>query len=254
MVQYPYFKDKAVAIVGGAEGIGRSCAKLYAGQQAKVFLADINEEKSEELCNEIKGQGGWIEYVKTDATNPEEMRRFAESVGSDNRELYAVINCTGGFTGYTPTIDLSDKEWDRILRLNLYSTFYSCKELAAKMIPSKKGSIVNVTSISARTALENTPIHYSCSKAAVESMTRVLAAELGPFGIRVNAVAPGTTKTERAIGVRGEATMDLWGKNIPRGVLATPEEIAKVILFLTSDEAEHITGVSLDVNGGQLIV
>lgn len=85
-------------------------------------------------------------------------------------------------------------------------------------------------------------------------MTRVLAAELGPFGIRVNAVAPGTTKTERVIGVRGETTMDLWKKNIPRGVLATPEEIAKVILFLTSDEAEHITGVSLDVNGGQLIV
>jgi NAD(P)-dependent dehydrogenase (short-subunit alcohol dehydrogenase family) len=79
-------------------------------------------------------------------------------------------------------------------------------------------------------------------------------AELGSLGIRVNAVAPGTTKTERAIGVRGEKVMDLWGENIPRGTLATPEEIANVILFLASEDAAHITGVSLDVNGGQLIV
>jgi NAD(P)-dependent dehydrogenase (short-subunit alcohol dehydrogenase family) len=252
LAQYSCFQNKAIAIVGGAVGIGKSCAKLFANQGADVFLADIDEQKSNQLCDEIKSQGLTINYLKTDATNQDEMRAFAEFVG--NKELYAVINCTGGFKGYSPTIDIPNEEWDRVIKLNLYSTFYSCKELASKMIPFRRGAIVNVSSISARTALENTPIHYSCSKAAVESMTRVLASELGSLGIRVNAVAPGTTKTERAIGVRGEKVMDLWGENIPRGTLATPEEIANVILFLASEDAAHITGVSLDVNGGQLIV
>lgn len=252
-MHYTCFQNKAIAILGGAEGIGRSCAYLYAEQQAELFLADINEEKSMRLCQEITDRGGRITYIKTDATSPEEVRRFAQIAG-DQADVYAVVNCTGGFTGYTPTTGLSDEEWDNVIRLNMHSVFYSCREFAKRMMAAQKGSFVNVSSISARTALKNTPIHYSCAKAAVESMTRVLAAELGPYGIRVNAVAPGTTKTARAMGVRGEEVMDQWGKEIPRGRLATPEEIAKVILFLTSEEAVHMTGVSLDVNGGQLIV
>ncbi|ALS23964.1 MULTISPECIES: SDR family NAD(P)-dependent oxidoreductase [Paenibacillus] len=253
MAHYTCFRNKAVAILGGAEGIGKSCAFLYAQQQADIYLADINEEKSMKLCREIKERGGRITYVKTDATKPEQVRRFAEIAG-DSTDLYAVIHCTGGFTGYTPTIHLTDEEWDKVIRLNMHSIFYSSREFAKRMMYSRKGSFVNVSSIAARTALKNTPIHYSCAKAAVESMTKVLAAELGPYGIRVNAVAPGTTKTDRAIAVRGEEVMDLWGKEIPRGTLASPEEIAQAIVFLTSEEAIHITGVCLDVNGGQLIV
>ena len=250
MTTYSCFPGRTVAIIGGAQGIGKACAILFARQGARVFVADVNAEMGEALREEIRQQGGLIEFVRIDATDPGQVRSFAEQAGAAGEVPY-LVNCQGGFSKYTPALEVDDDDWDRTIRLNLTSIFYACREFGRRMKDAGKGSIVNISSLAGRTFFKETTIHYCAAKAAVESMTRVLAGELGPHGIRVNAVAPGSTKSERVVRLRGEEQLAAIGKTLPRGQVASTEDIARAVLFLCSDEAAHITGVSLDVNGGQ---
>lgn len=253
MAVYPCFEGKVAVVLGGSAGIGEACAKLFAGQNCKVVVADVDEENGNRVCAEIERRGGQAEFIVTDACLPEEVERLAEKAGRIGT-VCALVNCVGGFREYKPVWEIPAAEWERTVLLNLHTTFFSCREFAKLMMRQGGGAIVNVSSLCARTAQDRTPAHYSCSKAAVEALTRVLAYELGPYGVRVNAVAPGTTVTDRVIRARGRTELDNIAASIPRGRLATPEEIAGAILFMASSEAVHITGVSLDVNGGQLIV
>ena len=254
MARYADLKDKTVVVTGGAEGIGRSAALLFSRQQAKVFVADLNADKGQELAEEISKEGGCCRFVKTDVSNIEQVVALAKAVNTAG-SLSVLVNCAGGFPTYTstPTTGLTPDEWDRGVRLNLYSVFYCCREMAKLIADNGGGAIINISSMSARTAQRGVPAYYCVAKAAVEQLTRTLALELAP-AIRVNAIAPGTTLSPR---IKRNATpeqIEAIRKQIARGKLADPDEIAAVVVFLASEEAVHITGISMDVNGGQLIV
>ena len=218
-----------------------------------MFVADSNAEKGREVAEEIARDGGRCRFFPTDVTDVEQVTALANAV-KEAGGLYALVNCAGGFPNYDPipTIELSPGDWDRGMRLNLYSQFYCCREMA-RLMTGGGGSIINVSSLSARTALIGVPGYYAVAKAGVEALTRVLARELGP-AIRVNAIAPGTTVSPRIRRARTAEQLAALGKQTVKGRFAEPDEIASVIVFLASEEAAHITGVSLDVNGGQLIV
>lgn len=249
---YPDLADKLVVISGGADGIGRAAAVMFSRQQANVFVADINSEAGEKLAQEISKEGGRCQFVKTDITNVEQIAALGKRIKAIG-PLSVLVNCAGGFPNYTAvsTIETSPEDWDRGVRLNFYSVFYCCRELVKLM--GNGGSIINITSNAARKAETNAPRYYSVSKAAVQHLTKVLAHELAP-AIRVNSVAPGTTLSDRVQRAASPERMEHLRKQVPRGKLADPDEIAAPILFLASEEAAHITGVTLDVNGGQVMV
>jgi 3-oxoacyl-[acyl-carrier protein] reductase len=254
MARYPDLQGKTVVITGGAEGIGRSAALLFSRQGANLFVADINAEKGQAVAEEIVKGGGRCQFVQTDVTSVEQIAALGNAVKQAGK-LAVLVNSAGGFPKYdaVPTAELSPKDWDCGLRLNLSSQFYCCREMAGLLAENGGGAIINVSSLAARTALKGVPGYYAVAKAGVEELTRVLALELGP-AIRVNAIAPGTTLSPRIIRARTPEQLAALGKQTVRGRYAEPEEIASVIVFLASEEAAHITGVTLDVNGGQFIV
>jgi len=249
---YPDLKDKVVVVTGGADGIGRAVAAMFARQQANVFVADINEKGGAELEQQVTKEGGRCTFVKTDVTSLEAVAALAARVKAAG-SLGVLVNVAGGFPTYTKasTIETSPEDWDRGVRLNLYSVFYCCRALIPLM--DKGGSVINITSNAARKAETHAPRYYSTSKAAVQHLTKVLAFELAP-AIRVNSVAPGTTLSERVKRAATPERMENLIKQVPRRKLADPDEIASAILFLASEEAAHITGITLDVSGGQVML
>ena len=250
---YDEFEGKIAVVMGGALGIGKACAVAFAGQKAKVVVADVNEEAGGALRDAVVRDGGSLRFARVDATNPEEVARLAEEVEREG-ELAAVVNCVGGWTRYTPALELSVDQWDRGIKFNLYATFYSCQAFGNVMKKQGHGAIVNISSTSSRTASPNSPIYYGVSKSGVDAITRILARELGPYGVRLNAVGPGATMSERIKQIYTPAVIEELRSRTARGKLAEPEEIASVVLFLASDQAVHVTGIHMLVTGGQLIV
>jgi 3-oxoacyl-[acyl-carrier protein] reductase len=248
---YPDLKDKVVVVTGGSEGIGRAAAVLFSRQGSRVFVADVNAQAGQELVDEVAKEGGRCEFVKTDVTDLVQVAALGKIVKQAG-PLSVLVNCVGGFANYTTaaTIDTTPEDWDRGVRLNFHSVFYCCRELIKLM--DGGGSVVNITSNAARKAETHAPRYYSSSKAAVQHLTKVLAYELAP-AIRVNSVAPGSTLSPRLKRAATPEKIKSLESQVPRGKLAEPEEIAAAILFLASEEAAHITGVSLDVSGGQIM-
>jgi NAD(P)-dependent dehydrogenase (short-subunit alcohol dehydrogenase family) len=249
---YPDLKDKIVVVTGGADGIGRAVSAMFAKQGAHVFIADINENGGADLEKQIVKAGGRCTFVKTDVTSVEAVAALARRV-KEAGSLDIVVNVAGGFPTYTnaTTIETTPEDWDRGVRLNLYSVFYCCRALVPLM--DKGGSVINITSNAARKAETHAPRYYSTSKAAVQHLTKVLAFELAP-AIRVNSVAPGTTLSDRIKRTATPERIESLVKQVPRRKLAEPDEIASAILFLASEEAAHITGITLDVSGGQVML
>jgi NAD(P)-dependent dehydrogenase (short-subunit alcohol dehydrogenase family) len=250
--RYDCFGGKVAVVMGGAEGIGRACALAFVQQGAKVVVADLRPEVETDLSEAAVGAEGSIHYVQANATLPEDVARVA-AAAEELGELKTVVNCVGGFPSARPFLELTAEEWDLGVRVNLYSAFYSCQTFAKIMKARGGGSIVNLSSLAARNAATVSPVYYVAAKSGVEGMTRLLAYELGRYGIRVNSVAPGTTITNRVKRVYNNEQLAARGATSARGVLAQPEEIASTVLFLASDEAVHVTGATLFVNGGLAI-
>lgn len=249
---YPDLKDKIVVVTGGTDGIGRAASMLFARQGANVFVAGTSADKGADIERQAREEGVRCTFVQTDVTDVEAVAALAAKV-KEVGPPDVVVNVAGGFPTYTKatTIETAPEDWDRGVRLNLYSVFYCCRALVPLM--RNGGSIINITSNAARKAETHAPRYYSTSKAAVQHLTKVLAFELAP-AIRVNSVAPGTTLSGRIKRTATPERMENLVKQVPRRKLAEPEEVASAILFLASDEAAHITGITLDVSGGQVML
>ncbi len=254
-VRYPELEGKLVVVVGGARGIGRACAMAFASQGANVLAAGVDEAAGATLEKMAATYPGTLRFRRVDATAPDQVQRLAEEAEEHGR-LRTVVNCVGGgWTRHIPTLELRDEEWDAGIRLNLYTTFSCCRAFGSVLKQQGGGSIINLSSSgAAKTAQGLSPAFYGVAKAGVEQLTRLLARELGPYGIRVNAIAPGTTLSERVKSRVSPERLEEMRLSTARRKLAEPEEIASVALFLASDESVHVTGVVVQVNGGQLIV
>lgn len=239
------FKDKIVLITGASRGIGASTAKAFATEGATIIINYNKDESSaKKLLKEINNQGM---IVQADISNEEEIIRLFDVVKDTYGELDVLVN-NAGVVASKPFQELSLDEWNKTYAINMTAMFL-CSQKAISLL-NKKGSIVNIASIRGLLDQGRAPImDYSTSKAAAISFTKTLAKELAP-DIRVNAVSPGMTNTDIAKGY-SQDQLDSFIEHIYLNRLVEPEEVAKAVLFLASDDASAITGVNLMVDGGQ---
>ena len=243
-----------VAVVTGAgQGIGRAIALTLAREGAAVVVNDVNFESAKKVADEIKSQGGRAEPVKADVSSGEEVNTLVEKTLDNFKKIDILVN-NAGTAKLTPTIELTEAEWDSTIDVNLKGQFLCSQAVAKHMIPRKRGKIVNIASLAAHIGTPGL-VAYSASKGGVIQLTKVLAVEWGKHNITVNAVSPGLTMTELVKAVfkdRPEFTEGV--DRIPLKRLAEPEDIANAVLFLASPEADYVTGQVLAVDGGTLAV
>ena len=250
-------KDKCAVVTGGGGGFGRSFGLALAAEGCKVVLADVNREALDNVVEEVNGQGpGEALAVQCDVTRADSVEALFQAALNNFSTPHILINNAGGSLGVPrDTIDqVSEDDWDLVVNVNLKGTFLCTRAASGLMKKAGSGRIVNLSSITARAGGQLTPVQYVSAKGAIISFTRHVAQELGPFGINVNAVAPGLVLTPRLEGMWNERKTDEerrdYLKAIPLRRLASTKDITDAVLFLCSDQAEFITGLTLDVNGG----
>lgn len=248
--------SESVAIITAAgAGIGEAIAKTFAREGAAVVLVDINESDARRVEAEITAAGARAHAMRVDVTHSQEVSSMVQRVLERFGTVDILVNAAGGFHRLAPITDITDEEWDRVIDLNLKSTFYCSRAVVPIMMEKKKGRIISIASGAGIAPNPFAPSYlpYSASKAGVIGFTKILARELGPYGITVNAVSPGTTRTPRVVKVRDAASLERIAAQNPMKVLVEPADSAEAVLFLASAEARYITGVNLNVNAGNLM-
>jgi len=245
------FEGRVVVLTGAAKGIGAVTAEAFASERARVAALDIDGAGVDRVVAAVTARGGEIVGMKTDVTSSSAIQSTLDAVVARWGRVDVLVNNAGGFAAMRALEDTPESEWDAIVRSNLTSAFLVSKAVLPVMKRQRAGRIVNLASVVARGGAVRVPAHYAAAKAGVVALTRMLALEVAEHGITVNAVAPGTTATERVLAARTPEETARVAAAIPLRRLGQPDEIAQAILFLASEAAAFITGAVLDVNGGQ---
>lgn len=246
----------SVAIVTAAgTGIGEAVARTFAREGASVVLVDIDEAAVKRVADEIGASGGRAQAMRADMTRSQSVNDMTGEVVKRFETVDILVNAAGGFHRLAPITGISDEEWDRVIDLNLKSVFYGSRAVAPIMMEKRKGRIINIASGAGIAPNPFAPSYlpYGSAKAGVILFTKTLARDLGEYGITVNAVSPGTTRTPRVVKVRDAASLERIAAQNPMKTLVEPIDSAEAVLFLASAEARYITGVNLNVNAGNLM-
>ncbi len=246
-------KGKIALVTGGGRGMGEAFARILALNGAQVAVCDLNHSAAVAVAKRINGSGGTAKAYRVDVSAPVEVARLIAEILDRRGKIDILVN-NAGVLKPTAFAQISEAEWQSVMRVNVDGVFYCCKYVVPSMVQNRYGKIVNISSTAGKSSSTFGGIHYTASKAAVLGITRHLARELGQYGINVNAVCPGSIDTpmlsESSSGDKIEAAV----KKIPWGRLGRPEEVANLVLFLASDASRYITGASIDINGGELTV
>jgi NAD(P)-dependent dehydrogenase (short-subunit alcohol dehydrogenase family) len=237
--------NKRVLVTGGTGGIGSGTARLLAAQGAEVIVSGRNTGRGEATVRSITDAGGRARFVAADLTDLASLRRLAETAG----DVDVLVNNAAIFPG-APTVDQDVDTFDTTLAANIRAPYFLTAALAPAMIAKGAGSIVNISTMAARIGVPGLSL-YSATKAALESLTRTWATEFSPAGVRVNTVAPGPTRTDMVLATVGEEGAEQFAKTTILGRLATPREIAEVILFLATDRSAYLTGATIAADAGR---
>jgi len=240
-------------ITGTALGIGAETARTLGREGARVAMLDIDGGGNAKVAETVRQAGGDPLALTCDVTSSAAVRGAVDAVMSRWGRIDLLVNNAGGFAVMRLTEEIPDEEWEAIFRFNVTSAFLCTKAVLPIMKRQHSGRIVNLASIVARAGAVQVTSHYAAAKSAIVGFTRHLALEAGPFGITVNAVAPGTVLTDRVRAVRTPEATQALADRVPLRRLGEPADIADVILFLASDSARWITGAILDVNGGMVM-
>jgi 3-oxoacyl-[acyl-carrier protein] reductase len=246
----------SVAIVTAAgQGIGEAIARTFAREGAALALVDIDGNAVQALERDLAATGARALALCADVTRSADVQAMVRQVVERFATVDILVNAAGGFHQLAPITGITDEEWDRVINLNLRSVFYCARAVAPILMERKKGRIVSVASGAGITFNPYAPSYlpYGAAKAGVINFTKLLARELGPYGITVNAISPGTTRTPRVVAVRDAASLERIAAQNPMKCLVEPVDSAEAALFLASEEARYITGVNLNVNAGNLM-
>lgn len=247
----PRLPGKRVVVTGAGQGLGREFALHLAGLGARVLAADVRADRLAETCERASARGCDVQACTTDVGEPDQTRALAAMAKSVLGGLDALVNNAAIVEGLTrrPFDEIDEAEWDRVLEVNVKGVWLCAKAAVPLLREAGGGSIVNLAS---EVAFSGSPglAHYVTSKAAVIGLTRVLARELGPSQIRVNALAPGFIPTEGSRSMTAAAQYDVGPT--PLGRLGRAGDLLGALAFLVSDESAFITGQTLLVNGGRL--
>lgn len=229
------FRDLVVLITGAAGGIGKALFSEFTKYGAKVYRTDIKDP-------------GGPNFLQGDISDPEFIRRLIKHVMDQEERIDILVN-NAGICPRTTLLEITLEEWRQVIDTNLTSVFLLSQSVIDIMIKQKSGTIVNLSSIAGKNGGTTVGAHYSASKAAIECFTKTLAKTGAPYGIRVNAVAPGIIDTHMQNTVTAEQ-MKNFLQNIPLKRMGSPEEVAKVILLLASSLTSYVTGTIIDIDGG----
>ena len=242
---------KNVLITGASRGIGAATAETFARRGYNVAVNYNNSEKKAlELCEELKGYGIDAFAVKADVRDTDEVKRMLDEVYDRFGFIDILVN-NAGIALVKLFTDTGEDEWDSLIDTNLSSVYRCCRGVLPSMIREHKGCIINIASMWGEVGA-SCEAAYSASKAGVIGLTKALAKELGPSGIRVNAVSPGVIMTDMMKDF-SEDDFKALKEEIPLNKLGSPEDVAAAVAFLASDEAGYITGQTISVNGGMVI-
>lgn len=248
-------KGKLALVTGASRGIGRAIALAFAAEGADVVVNYVSRPEQAEAVVEELGRGGRRAIsIKADIADREQVEAMVARVWQDFGPIDLLVN-NAGIETIVPLIDLTDEQWERVTAVNLKGNWLCAQVVARRMIAEGRGgAIVNVGSIQAGLALPGRT-HYAPTKRGVEGLTRNLAAELAPHGIRVNCIHPGVIETDMTQWVIGDPEiLPVVLDKIPLHRQGQPDEVAPAAVFFASDEASYITGQCLYVDGGMLIV
>jgi NAD(P)-dependent dehydrogenase (short-subunit alcohol dehydrogenase family) len=233
-------------VTGGASGIGAACVRLLSSRGLRVAIVDRSRNTA------LEAETGAHPY-KVDVADEAALRACAAKIASDLDHVHILVNCAGIIQAPLRPSELPMDRWDEIVRVDQRGTWLACLVFGEGMVDRRHGAIVNIASI---TGLRSVPLHaYAPAKAAVISITENLAAEWGPAGVRVNCVSPGYTRTPALQGAidKGERDAAVLAATSALGRMVEPEEVARTVAFLASDEASAITGVNIPVDCGWLV-
>ena len=249
------FTGKVVLITGASSGIGRATAELFGRCGAAVAITYLNNQSgADEAVTAISSAGGQEALaVQIDVTKTSEIERMVHEIEDKLGPVDILVNNAGSLIERLLTLEMTEERWNQVLNLNATSAFFAAKAVIPKMLKKGSGVIVNVTSIAGRNGGALGSIHYSSAKAAILTMTKGLAKEFAPQGIRINAVSPGVIDTPYHENFTAPEVMENLRKAIPMGREGRPDEVAGVIAFLASDAASYLCGETIEVNGGLLM-
>lgn len=248
------FENASVIVTGGASGIGKSAACMFASEGADVSIFDIQDSLGNTVVNEIAAANGRATYLHTDVADVSAVDRSITMVVQRTGKVDVLMN-HAGFVMVRPFLETTDAEWQRTMQVNLMGMVRTSRAVLPHMLASGKGSIVNTASISGLTAsaLESA---YCTSKGACIQLTRSIAVEFRDRGIRCNAVCPGFVRTPHGLReIHDLSAMQAWSEGdvtLTQGRICEPDEVARVILFLASDDASFINGESVVIDNAAM--
>jgi NAD(P)-dependent dehydrogenase (short-subunit alcohol dehydrogenase family) len=246
-------KGRVAVVTGGGRGIGKAISAKLADAGAKVVVADVDEDSARQTAKELAGLSGDVIGSFVDVAQEESVSSLMKIALETFGRIDILVN-NAGIMYRTRLMDISLEEWERTLQINLTGVFLCTKAVLPIMKKSGFGRIVNISSSAGRSVSTLGGAHYTASKAGLLGLTRAAAKEMAPLGITVNAICPGLIETKMAMETTTPEELQKFLDSFPIPRLGSPEEIDHLVHFLCADEAAYITGASLDINGGDLMI
>jgi NAD(P)-dependent dehydrogenase (short-subunit alcohol dehydrogenase family) len=251
--QYGYDNSRVAIVTGGAQGMGRAVAELLAKDGASVVINDINKKAIEKVAGELEDLGLNVKPVVGDVTSSKDVEFLVKETVAEFGTVNILIN-NAGVLRPTKVIDIEESEWDFVVGVNLKGTFLCSKAVLPYMQSQKWGRIVNFSSTAGKNVSTIGGAHYTSAKAGILGFTRHLAKESAGYGVTVNSVCPGLIDTEMVQSTISEEKKQEYASSFPIKRLGQVQEVADLVGFLVSNKAAYITGASLDINGGDLMI
>jgi 3-oxoacyl-[acyl-carrier protein] reductase len=246
------FQGKVSIVTGGGTGIGEAIALAFAREGADVAVWDLDGNRAEKVSEAVRKMGRKSLAIEMNVANAQQVNASAQKVLKEYGRIDILVN-NAGICQVIPSLEeIKEEDWDRVLAVNLKGVFLCSKAVMGIMKEQKAGKIINMGSLAGKVGGIATGAHYAASKAAVMCLTKSLAKELAPFGIHVNGLAPGVIETDMTHMIT-KGDWRAYLSTIPLGRIGVVDEVAKVAVFLASDEASYLAGEIIDVNGGQFM-
>jgi 3-oxoacyl-[acyl-carrier protein] reductase len=248
------FSDKVAIVTGAGRGMGKATALTLAREGAAIVVNDLRRELAGAVANEINAAGGRALAYVADVSQEAQVQAMVEATLEHFGTVDILVNNAGILRSTTPVESIPLEEWELMMTVNVNGVFLCTKAVLPIMKAKRSGKIVNVSSSAGRSTSTFGGAHYTTSKAAVLGLSRHTAREAAPFNINVNAVAPGSMDTEMVRELATPEHMESERRKIPLRRLGTAQDEANLVAFLCSEESSYITGATIDINGGDLII
>lgn len=241
-------------VTGGSKGIGAECCRMLAANGVKVGVIARSQEGIDSFLEELRESGAEAVGASADSTSAEDLALASQAIESELGPIDILLPFAGGFGAFTPIEDIHEDEWNQVIDDNLTSTYLAVRAVLPSMIERGEGAIVTMASNGGRLLDKLLTASYAAAKAGVVQFTRHIALELGPKGIRVNSIAPATVSSERIEAIMDAEAQAKVAAMSPLGRMGTPADCALAVLFLASDSSAWLTGVTLDISGGRVML